>query len=89
MRLMLDAEVLKAILASNMSERECLAALFTSYVETAKLTEEEAVEEARAKHRAVVEWIASSSEKPRSFLWFCDVFDFDAGSVRRALQEKR
>lgn len=70
-------------------DREVLAAVFASRVGLAKKTAEEAAAEAVAEHTRCLAWIASSSQKEKSFLWFCDEFDLDAGAVRRAIQEKR
>jgi cation transport regulator ChaB len=70
-------------------DREVLAAVFASRVSTAKKTEDEAAEEAREEHRRTIAWVANNSQKEKSFLWFCDEFDLDAGAVRRAIQEKR
>jgi hypothetical protein len=73
----------------NKIDREVLAAVFAARVALAKKTEDEAAEQAREEHRKTIAWIASNSQKERSFLWFCDEFDLDAGAVRRAIQEKR
>ena len=70
-------------------DREVLAAVFASRVSTAKKTEEEVVAEARAEYARTIAWVANNSQKEKSFLWFCDEFDLDAGAVRRAIQEKR
>ena len=73
----------------NPVDREVLAAVFASRVALAKKTEEQAVEDARREHRATLAWIASSSQKERSFLWYCDEFELDAGAVRRAIRERK
>lgn len=70
-------------------DREVLAAVFASRVGLAKKTEEEAAAEAVAELKRCLAWIASNSQREKSFLWFCDEFDLDAGAVRRAIQEKR
>lgn len=70
-------------------DREVLAAILASHVGLAKRTEDEAAEDARTEHRRVLSWLASNSQKEKSFLWFCDEFDLDPGAVRRAIQEKR
>lgn len=70
-------------------DREILAAVFASRVSLAKKTESEAASEAVAEWNKTQKWIASASQKEGSFLWFCMEFDLDAGSVRRAVQEKR
>jgi hypothetical protein len=70
-------------------DREVLAAVFAARVGLAKKTEEEAVAGARAEHALTLMWVASNSQREKSFNWFCDEFDLDAGAVRRAIQEKR
>lgn len=70
-------------------DRDVLAAVFASRVALAKRTEEEAAADARIEHQRCSAWIASSSQKEKSFVWFCDQFDLDAGAVRRAILEKR
>ena len=65
-----------------------LAAVFASRVQLAKKTEKEAVEDARKEHAVVAAWIASNSQKEKSFLWFCDIFELDAGAVRKAIMER-
>lgn len=70
-------------------DKEVLGAIFASRVSLAKKTEDEAAADARLEHKRTVAWIASNSDKEKSFLWFCDEFDLDAGAVRRAIQEKR
>jgi hypothetical protein len=70
-------------------DREVLAAVFAARVGLAKKTEEEVVTEARAEYQRTVAWCASNSQREKSFNWFCDEFDLDAGAVRRAIQEKR
>lgn len=70
-------------------DKEVLAAVFASRVSLAKKTEDEAAEEARVEHRKTLLWIASNQQREKSFLWFCDEFDLDAGAVRRAITEKR
>lgn len=70
-------------------DREVLASIFASRVALAKQTEEEAAAAARVEHQRCIAWIASNSQREKSFLWFCDEFDLDAGAVRRAIQEKR
>lgn len=70
-------------------DREILAAVFASRVSLAKKTEDQAAEEARLEHRRTLAWVASNSQKEKSFLWFCDEFDLDASAVRRAIEEKR
>jgi hypothetical protein len=66
-----------------------LAARFANRVRLLKMTEDEAAEEIRLEHRHLVQWLASKSEKVGSFVWFCDVFDHDAGAVRRAIAERK
>ena len=70
-------------------DKEVLAAVFASRVGLAKKSEEEAVADARLEHQRTIAWIASNSEKEKSFVWFCDEFDLDADTVRRAIREKR
>lgn len=70
-------------------DREVLAAVFAARVALAKKTEDEAAAEARVEHQRTLLWINSNSQKEKSFVWFCDEFDLDAGAVRRAIQEKR
>ena len=73
----------------NPVDCEVLAAVFASRVALAKKTEEQAVEDARREHRATLLWIGSGSQKERSFLWYCDEFELDAGAVRRAIRERK
>lgn len=70
-------------------DRAVLAGIFASRVSTAKMTEEEAVEQARAEHKKTLAWVKSDSVKERSFRWFADLFDMDHTAVRRAIAEKR
>lgn len=70
-------------------DREVLAAVFASRVALAKKTVEEAMAEARLEWERTLLWIASNSQKEKSFCWFCDEFDLDAGAVRRAIQERK
>lgn len=74
-------------------DREVLAAIFASRVALAKKTEDEAAADARLEHRRTVAWVASNSQKEKSFLWFCDQFGgdigLDPGAVRRAIAERR
>ncbi len=73
----------------NEVDRETLAAIFASRVSLAKRTEDEAAADARVEHQKTVKWIASPAKAEKSFLWFCDEFDLDAGAVRKAIVEKR
>lgn len=73
----------------NEVDRETLAAIFASRVSLAKRTEDEAAADARVEHQKTVKWIASPSKAEKSFLWFCDSFDLDAGAVRRAIAERK
>jgi len=66
-----------------------LAAVFANRVRILKLTEDEVAEEARQDHRRFVKWLAAKTEKQGSFAWFCDVFDLDAGAVRKAIAERK
>ena len=70
-------------------DREVLASIFASMVALAKKTADEAADDARREHAKVTAWIASNSQREKSFLWYCDEFDLDAGAVRRAILEKR
>lgn len=70
-------------------DREVLAAIFASRVSLAKRTEDQAAADARVEHQRTVAWIASNSQKEKSFIWFCDEFELDAGAVRRAIAEGR
>jgi hypothetical protein len=70
-------------------DRETLAAIFASRVSLAKKTEDEAAEDARKEHQKTAAWVKSGSLKEGSFLWFCDEFELDAGSVRRAIAERK
>lgn len=74
---------------ANEVDRETLAAIFAARVSLAKRTEDEAAADARVEHQKTLAWIASPSQKEKSFLWFCDSFDLDAGAVRRAVAERR
>jgi len=73
----------------NQVDHAVLAGVFASRVSTAKLTEEEAVEQAKTEHKKTIAWIASDSTKERSFRWFCELFDLDYTAVRRAIAERR
>lgn len=74
---------------SNTQDQEVLAAIFASRVSLAKMTEDEAAADARVEHQRALAWISNNSQKTHSFRWFCDQFDYDADSVRRAVREKR
>ena len=73
----------------NEVDRETLAAIFASRVSLAKRTEDEAAQDARLEHQRTLKWIASPAKVEKSFLWFVDEFDLDAGAVRRAIAERR
>lgn len=68
-------------------DREVLAAVFAARVALVKKSEDQAAEDARLEHRRTIAWIASNSQKEKSFIWFCDEFDLDASAVRRAIAE--
>ena len=70
-------------------ERAVLSGIFASRVSLAKLSAEEAVEQAKVEHKKTLAWVASDSVKVRSFKWFCDLFDLEHTAVRRAIQERR
>ncbi len=70
------------------ADRETLGAIFASRVTLSKKTEDEAVADARIEHKRTLLWIASTSQKEGSFLWFCNEFDLDAGSVRAAIARR-
>lgn len=70
-------------------DRETLAAVFASRVKLAKMTPEEAVDQALVEHKRTLRWVASNSAKEGSFLWMCDFFDLEVDAVRRAIQEKK
>ena len=70
-------------------DRAVLAGIFASRVSTAKMTEQEAIEQAKTEHKKTLDWVKSDSEKPRSFRWFADLFDMDYTAVRRAIAERR
>lgn len=70
------------------SDRATLAAVFAARVNLAKISEEQAIEDARDEWRRTQTWVKSPSKKPGSFLWFCDTFEHDAGAVRRAIAAK-
>lgn len=70
-------------------DKDILAARFASRVRLAKMTEDEAVAEARRDWAFALKWIGSTSSKEGTFLWYCDEFDLDPGAVRRAIKEKR
>lgn len=70
-------------------DHEVLQAVFASRIALAKRTEEEAAEDARAEHSACCAWVNSNARAEKSFLWYCDYFDFEPDAVRRAIQEKR
>lgn len=72
-----------------MPERETLAAIFASRVKLAKQTLEQAVDAATADYVRTVAWIKSSRTQEGSFLWFCDLFDLDAGAVRKAIKDRK
>lgn len=70
------------------ADNETLAAIFASRVKLAKKTADEVVADALEDFQNTLRWIKSNSEKESSFLWFCDLWDLDAGAVRKAIQEK-
>lgn len=70
-------------------DRETLAPIFASRVRLAKMTPEEAVDQALLEHKRTLRWVASQSTKEGSFLWMCDYFDLEPDAVRRAIQEKK
>lgn len=70
-------------------DRAVLAGIFASRVSTAKMSEEEAVEQAQVEHKKTIAWVKSDSRALRSFRWFCELFDMDYTAVRRAIQERR
>lgn len=72
---------------ANEIDRETLAAIFASRVSLAKKTEDQAAADAREEHRRTTLWLKSPSQKVNSFLWFCDEFDLEPSSVRRAIEK--
>ena len=72
----------------NEVDRETLAAIFASRVSLAKRTEDEAAADAREEHRKTMKWIASPARVEKSFLWFCDEFELEADSVRKAIKDR-
>jgi hypothetical protein len=70
-------------------DKQVLAATFAARVSLAKLSEEEAVGQAKVEWQKTQKWVASESHREGSFLWFCDDFDLDPSAVRRAIKEKR
>lgn len=73
----------------NDTDRELLAGIFASRVTLAKMTAEEAVEQAKTEHAKTLVWVASESKQPRSFHWFCQEFEIDPGAVRKAIKDRR
>ena len=69
------------------ADKDVLGAVFASRIALAKKTEDEAAADAREEHRRAIAWVASSSQKEKSFLWLCDIFDLDAGVVRKKIAE--
>lgn len=76
-------------LIRSKDERESLAAIFASRVSLAKKTIEQAMAEAIVDYHNTVAWIKSSKDAYGSFLWFCDEFELDPGTVRKAIKEKK
>lgn len=73
---------------TNLSaDGEILASIFAARVTLAKKTREEALVEAAQEWEATQKWVASASQKPQSFIWFCDEFDLDVGAVRREIRK--
>jgi hypothetical protein len=70
-------------------DKEVLAAVFASRVSLAKEDKQTVIDKAVLEWERTLLWIASNSQKEKSFLWFCDEFDLDAGAVRRAIEERR
>jgi hypothetical protein len=71
------------------ADYEILASTFASRVQLAKMSEGEAVEEARVDFRKAIAWVDSPSKAAGSFLWFCEELNQDPAAVRRAIKEKR
>ena len=74
---------------TNELDLDVLRAIFASRVFLAKRTEEEAVQMARDEYRDNLMWVASNSQKEKSFCWFCDEFDLEPDAVRRAIKERK
>lgn len=70
-------------------DREVLASVFAARVVLAKKQEAQVVEEAVAEYHRTLTWLESRSQKPGSFLWFCDEFDLDPATVRREILKAR
>jgi hypothetical protein len=70
-------------------DKQVLAATFAARVSLAKLTEEEAVDQAKTEWHRTQKWVLSTSMRPGSFLWYCDEFDLEVSAVRRAIKERR
>jgi hypothetical protein len=70
-------------------DKQVLAATFAARVSLAKLSEEDAVEQAKTEWQKTQKWVASESHREGSFNWFCDYFDLLADAVRRAIREKK
>lgn len=71
------------------ADKDVLRAVFAARVALARKTEDEAAAEARLEQQRTLAWVSSNSEKEKSFLWFCDIFDLDPGAVRKAIQERK
>lgn len=65
-----------------------LQSLFESRVNLSKMTEMEAVTQARDEWVRAQTWVLSESKAQYSFLWHCDQFDLDPSAVRRAIRER-
>ena len=70
-------------------DRAILAATFAARIGLAKVSENEAAQDAREEHYKNLIWIESNAQRPGSFLWFCNEFDLDPGAVRKSLPRVR
>lgn len=69
------------------ADKDVLGSIFAARIALARKTADEAAADARIEHERTIAWVASNSQKEKSFQWFCDIFDLDADVVRKKITE--
>lgn len=67
------------------TDRETLSAVFEARVSLAKISEEQAVIDARDEWHKTQKWVRSPARRQGSFVWMCDLFGYEPSAVRRKI----
>lgn len=66
---------------------EVLDARYAAWIRLAKMSRKEVLAAVLDEWDSAVKWVASDSEKPGSFLEFCDAHNLEPSAVRRAIRK--